>query len=244
MKRNVERVQRCFILALAFFITGSPCVGGDLQGRVVCIDPGHQLHGNSTPEPIGPGSTTLKPCVSSGTSGAVAGPEHAVNLDVGLRLRDVLEATGVTVVMTRTTADVDLCNSERAAIANAATADLFIRLHCNAGSVHSCFTLYPALTEGWTDDIYEESLKAAQIIQPAYAAYTGIPDASLTPRSDISGFNWSDVPVILPEMLHMQNTEDDIRAASPAFRQVMAEGLADGIVQYLQTLEVPLWRTY
>jgi len=248
MRRNLARVLLVFIWALLLFITGSPCVGGDIQGRIVCIDPGHQLYANSTPEPIGPGATTLKPCVSSGTSGPVSGPEHAVNLDVGLRLRDILQSYGVTVVMTRTIPDVDLCNSERAAIANAAGADLAIRLHCNSGTAHSCFTLYPALIEEWTDDIYDESLKAAQIIQPAYAAYTGIPDAGLTPRSDISGFNWSDVPVILPEMLHMQNPEDDIRAASPAFRQVMAEGLADGIVQYLETLpppaDVPFWRTY
>jgi N-acetylmuramoyl-L-alanine amidase len=227
------------VIILATFLFVLVSYSGDtdnLEGRIVCIDPGHQLNADSTPEPIGPGSSTTKPCVSSGTSGSVAGPEHGVVLDVGLKLRDILVLHKITVVMTREEADVYLCNSERAAIANEAHADLFIRLHCNSGSSHSCFTLYPASIEGWTDDIYDESLKAAEIVQTAYSAHTGIPDAGLTPRSDISGFNYSDVPVILPEMLHMQNVADDILAASPGFRQTMAQGLANGIIEYLNTL--------
>jgi len=232
-------LYRIFILAgmialVGFSQTASPA--GDVKGRVVCIDPGHQLHEDSSPDPIGPDSTTTKACVSSGTSGAVAGPEHAVVLDVGLRLRDLLTTQGITVVMTRTTADVHICNSERAMIANQAKADLCIRLHCDAGNTHTCFTLYPEKIQGWTDDIYDESLKAAGIVQAAFAAYIGFPDGGLTPRSDMTGFNWSDVPVILPEMLKMQNVDDDKLAATPDFRQKMAEGLEKGIVEYLETL--------
>jgi len=222
--------------SFVFVVCGANAVAVSAEGRVVCIDPGHQWQANSSQEPIGPGATETKPCVSSGTRGTVAGPESGVNLDVGLRLHDILTSNGVIVVMTRTTQDVDLCNSERAAIANRCRADLFIRLHCDAGSQHDCFTLHPANIEGWTDDIYEESLKAAQIVQTAYATYTGIPDAGLRPRSDISGFNYSDVTVILPEMLHMQNAADDQLAATPAFRQKMAEGMALGILAYLETL--------
>jgi len=231
------RITICMFLFFFCVITGDLYSTGGVEGRIVCIDPGHQLHGDNTHEPIGPGATKTKPCVSPGTRGSISGPEHTVNLDVGLRLHGLLISEGVTVVMTRVTADVQLCNSERAAIANSAKADLFIRLHCNAGRSNSCFTLYPALTEGWTDDIYEESLKAAQIVQEAYSSYVGIPDAGIRPRSDISGFNWADVPTILPEMLYMQNTDHDTKAASPEFRQKMAEGLADGIIKYLNTLD-------
>jgi N-acetylmuramoyl-L-alanine amidase len=221
---------------LSIFLLSGPEAAAQMEGRVVCIDPGHQAHANTTQEPIGPGATETKYCVSGGTRGEVAGPESGVNLDVALRLHDILTSHGVLVVMTRTTQDVDLCNSERADIANRANADLFIRLHCNAGSSHSCFTLHPEKIEGWTDDIYDASLRAANIVQTAFAKHTGIPDAGLRPRSDISGFNYSDVPVILPEMLHMQNADDDQRAADPAFRQVMAEGLALGVLEYLSSL--------
>ncbi len=234
---KIFRITICMFLSFFCIMKGDLYSAGGVEGRIVCRDPGHQLHGDDTHEPIGPGATKTKPCVAPGTRGSISGPEHTVNLDVGLRLHGLLISEGVTVVMTRVTADVHLCNSERAAIANSAKADLFIRLHCNAGRSNSCFTLYPALTEGWTDDIYEESLKAAQIVQEAYSSYVGIPDAGLRPRSDISGFNWADVPTILPEMLYMQNTDHDTKAASPEFRQKMAEGLAGGIIKYLKTLD-------
>jgi len=224
-----------FLLAAAFLCLTSLLPAQ--QSRIVCIDPGHQLRGDSSQEPIGPGAKETKNCVTSGTSGKIAGPEHGVNLAVGLELRDILTSQGVTVVMTREVADVRLCNSERAAIANRAKADLCIRLHCDAGSAHNCFTLYPEKIAGWTDDICDESLKAAKIVQAAYARHTGLPDAGVIPRKDLSGFNWSDVPVILPEMLHMQNEEDDRRASTPEFRRRMAEGLALGIKEYLKTLE-------
>lgn len=208
-------------------------------GFIVTIDPGHQGEGNSNLEPIGPGASQTKPCVSSGTSGPISGPEHAVNLDVSLRLHDLLTSASVTVVMTRTTPNVDLCNSERAAIANRANADLAVRLHCAADTQSYCFTIYPANIAGWTDDIAEESLFAAGIVQTAYAEHTGLSDRGLQERADISGFNWSDVPVILPEMLNMRNPADDARAADPEFRQIMAEGLAIGILEYLDTLQQP-----
>lgn len=216
---------------------------------VVCIDPGHQQHANNDLEPIGPGSSTMKPKVSSGTSGTIAGPEYVVVLDIGLKLRDLLEDEGTTVVMTRTTHDVDIANSERAQIANDCNADLFIRLHCNSGSGPGgnggCFTLYPAYHVGWTDDIYDESLRAAQIIQTIYAQDTGLPDLGLTPRSDISGFNWSDVPVILPEMLHMGNPIEDALVATDSFRQTMAEALKHGIMEYLNsTSRLKDWQLY
>jgi N-acetylmuramoyl-L-alanine amidase len=234
-KKSLPMSRFIFALALVVYLIPSS-QAADLKGRIVCIDPGHQLHADNSPDPIGPGSSETKPCVSSGTSGSVSGPEHAVVLDVGLRLRDILTSQGITVVMTRTTSDVLVCNSERATIANKAKADLCIRLHCDAGSAHSCFTLYPGLITGWTDDIYAESLKAAGIIQKAYSATTGIPDGGLTPRTDLTGFNWSDVPVVLPEMLKMQNAQDDILASTPEFRQKMAEGCAKGIIEYLNTL--------
>lgn len=237
MMGKLLRITVCMFLSFFCVMKGDLYSADGVEGRIVCIDPGHQLHGDNTHEPIGPGATTTKPCVSPGTRGPISGSEHGVNLDVGLRLHELLISEGVTVVMTRVTADVHLCNSERAAIANSAKADLFVRLHCNAGRSNSCFTLYPALTEGWTDDIYEESLKAAQIVQKAYSSYVGIPDAGVRPRSDISGFNWADVPTILPEMLHMQNTDHDTKAASLEFRQKMAEGMADGIIKYLKTLD-------
>ncbi len=86
-------------------------------GRIV-IDPGHGGHDTGT---IGP--TGLR--------------EKDVVLDVGLRLRKLLERkAGCEVVMTRSD-DTFIPLEERTAIANAKAADLFVSIHANASSDRS-----------------------------------------------------------------------------------------------------------
>lgn len=101
-------------------------------GRVIVIDPGHQAKGNFETEALGPGSTETKIKVSSGTASCNTGePESKLVLAISLKLRTELEARGYTVLMTRTTEDVDLSNIDRAAIANDANADALLRIHAN-----------------------------------------------------------------------------------------------------------------
>ena len=98
------------------------------SGQVVVIDAGHQAQGDSSLEPIGPGSSQKKPKVSDGASGSHAPhAESEVNLEVALKLRTELQARGVKVIMVRTSQNVNISNSQRAAIANRAHAALFIR---------------------------------------------------------------------------------------------------------------------
>ena len=113
-------------------LTPQPTSPGRLAGLTIGIDPGHQAHENTEREPIAPNSKKKKPKVSSGTSGVASRtPEHVVNLQVSLKLRDALMAEGATVVMTRETAEVNISNIERAVMLNEAKADLVLRIHCN-----------------------------------------------------------------------------------------------------------------
>jgi len=126
----------------------SPKPTADAGLGVVVIDAGHQGHGDSGLEPESPAKNApMKPKVESGASGPYAPHEESeVNLQVALKLRDVLESRGVTVKMIRTTQNVDIPNSERAKMANAWHAALFIRLHCDsaASSVSGILTEVPA----------------------------------------------------------------------------------------------------
>jgi len=91
-----------------------------LDGIVIGLDPGHQGKQNSEKEPESPGSDKMKMKVTSGTAGVSSGvDEHIVNLNVGLKLRDMLEEAGADVIMTRESADVDISNAERAVLFNA-----------------------------------------------------------------------------------------------------------------------------
>jgi len=118
--------------------TSSPPVvpdAGALKGKTICLDPGHQRRQNNETEQIAPGSSTKKPKVSSGTAGIATGElEYVLNLAVAIKLRDLLEASGANVVMTRTVNDVDISNIERAVIGNEAKADLVIRIHADGST--------------------------------------------------------------------------------------------------------------
>jgi len=222
------------VLALLLVVPAA----GAKQGATVVIDPGHDLRANSATEPIGPGSSTMKIKDGGGTHGVVSGLREAdLNLRVALRLRMLLERTGIRVVMTRTrTAGTSIGNIARARIANREGAALFLRIHADGStdpSARGTHTLYPALRNGWTDDIYGESRRAARIVQRELRASLGFPDRGLQERSDYTGFNWANVPVILVEMGFMTNPTEDRLLATPAYQQRAAVGLCRGTLAFL-----------
>jgi N-acetylmuramoyl-L-alanine amidase len=208
------------------------------QAAVVVIDPGHDLRSNPETEPIGPSSSVRKIKDGGGTSGVVSGLREAeLNLRVGRRLRALLERAGVPVVMTRTkTADTSMGNIARARIANRAGAALFLRIHADGStdpSARGTHTLHPALRRGWTDDVYADSKRAARAVQRELRAALGFPDRGLEERSDFTGFNWADVPVILVEMGFMTNPTEDRLLSTTAYQRRAALGLCRGTMRYL-----------
>jgi len=160
-----------------------------------------------------------------------------VNLQISFKLRDELEARCINVVMTRTTQEVNISNVERAQIANESGAALFIRVHCDAfdnSSARGIHVLYPVDIPGWTDDIYTASRRAAQLTQAALVDATGAPDRGLDERDDMTGFNWSDIPVIMPELGFMTNPEEDQLLATDSYQQKLASAMADAALRFLQ----------
>jgi N-acetylmuramoyl-L-alanine amidase len=226
------------ILAAGLVLAAASLPATAARAPVVVIDPGHDLRANSVTEPIGPGSTTLKIKDGGGTHGVVSGLREAeLVLRVALRLRPLLERAGVRVVMTRTkTVRTSMGNIARARIANEAGAALFLRIHADGSpraSTRGTHTLYPAFRRGWTDDIYRSSRRAAEIVQAALLPELGFPDRGLHERSDFTGFNWSDVPVILVELGFMTNPTEDRLLATPAYQRRAAVALCRGTLRYL-----------
>ena len=227
-------------LALGVAVSVSVAVpaAAGVERPVVVIDPGHDLRANAQTEPIGPGSSMRKIKDGGGTHGVVSGLREAeLNLRVALRLRALLQRAGVRVVMTRTrTAGTSMGNIARARIANRAGAALFLRIHADGSTdpaARGTHTLHPALRRGWTDDVYAESKHAAQVVQRDLRAALGFPDRGLQERSDFTGFNWADVPVILVELGFMTNPTEDRLLATSAYQGRAAVGLCRGTLRYL-----------
>jgi N-acetylmuramoyl-L-alanine amidase len=233
----MSRLGLVCALAVACMVLGAPgpAVAG---GPLVVIDAGHDELANLETEPIGPGSSTRKIKDGGGATGVVTGLREPVfNLRVALRLRTLLRRAGVQVVMTRTrTEGVSMGNIARARIANRAGADLFLRIHADGStdrSIRGTHTLVPALRQGWTDDIYGRSSRAGRVVQRALVARLGSRDRGVNERSDITGFNWANVPAILVEVGFLSNPDEDRLLATAAHQRKAARGLCEGALRFL-----------
>jgi N-acetylmuramoyl-L-alanine amidase len=203
-----------------------------LAAALICLDPGH-----GTPpaigaqrEPIGPGSRTLKIKDPGGARG-----EAPVALAVARRTRDLLLARGYRVAMTRSGPTFRGGNVERARFCNLRGAALMLRIHADGSTDTSRYgvaTLYPALRRGWTDDVYGRSVRAAGLVQREVVRATRARDRGLVRRSDLTGFNWADVPVVLVETGFMSNPREGRLLRSAAYQQRVARGLAAGVAAF------------
>ena len=225
-------------LAILCLLAAAPSAVG-ATAPVVVIDPGHDLRANPETEPIGPGSPTRKIKDGGGTRGVVTGtPEAQLNLAISLRVRTLLERAGVRVVLTRNrTAGTSIGNVARARIANRAGAALMLRIHADGAgsrSARGSHTQYPALHAGWTDDIFVPSRAAARLVQRELVRALRFPDRGLQERSDLTGFNWADVPAILVEVGFMTNPTEDRALATEAYRDRAAQGLCRGVLRFLR----------
>ena len=205
---------------------------------VVCLDPGH-----GTPpaigrqlEPVGPGSPVLKIKDGGGAAG-----EAPVALAIALRARKLLLARGYRVAMTRTGPTIRLGDGDgniaRAKFCNRAHAALMVRIHADGSpvrSLHGVSTLVPAWHRGWTDDIYARSLRAGRALQQAVVASTGALDRGIVRRSDLTGFNWADIPAVLVETGFMTNPTESRRLKTGAYQQRVALGLTRGVAAFVK----------
>lgn len=207
-----------------------------LKGRIIGIDPGHQTTEDSALEPMLPGSNRTKPRMSKGATGVKTGmPEYRVNLQIGLKLKDLLESNGATVVMTREVNDVSLSNVERAELMNEAGVDVWVRLHCDASSSERASGSHALIpSRAYNEAIYKESLTLAQHVLGSFCEATGAASGGISALMNQTGFNWSEMPVMAIEMGYLTNAEDDVRLGRNSYQIACATGIYNGIAAYYQ----------
>ena len=180
------------------------------MAKVVCLDAGH-------------GKKTGGKRSFDGTF-----REYEFNRDVTSRLKKILEAHGVKVVLTCKD-DADISLSRRAEIANNSDADIFVSIHANAHG-----TTWNS-ANGWEIYVCSMKGKAAQLAEKIRKH--SIKDLGLKDRG-VKTANFAVLintlmPAVLIEHGFYTNKEECAKLKSDSFRQKCAVADAKGILEYL-----------
>lgn len=203
------------------------------NGIKIVLDPGHSKNPGTEKEKISPDSDEMKLKDTSGSVGLISKKnEYEIAMDVTLKLKGLLEKDGYTVVLTKDNVETPLSSIERAEIGNRENANLMIRIHCDSfsnSSAKGASMLVPKQRGYITKEISEKSIEYGKNIIEEYTKKTGLNNRGLQYRSDLTGFNWSKIPVVLLELGFISNQEEDKFLSSEENINTIAEGIKDGI---------------
>jgi N-acetylmuramoyl-L-alanine amidase len=198
------------VVTLAVLLVMSvPSAAADNRYRA-CLDPGH---GGTDP---------------GATAGALV--EKELNLDIAQRVSALLDATLYNITLTRNDNDTTLGNSARAAICNAASAQLVLSIHLNASADTTVDYVWFFYGKPQKDKAFTATMDANYRILDAngnccliHKAITNFANGTLLR---------SNAPASLAEGLFMSNTKERTLLAATdtsSRRQQMAAQLVKGI---------------
>jgi|SRR5438094_3847149 len=218
-------------LGLLLTLIGTTKLGAQNAPPTVVIDPGH-------PSEVSTGAT-----VHNGTT------EVHIAWLVAQRLARLLRAHGYAVVMTKPAEHTPVTNVERARIGNAARATLVVRLHCDE-SPDSGYAIYHPDHQGTlrgrngpSPAVMRASAAAAESLHVSMARLLagklkdgGVRGDSKTALGEqqgaLTGSIFSDVPVVLVEMVTLSNRHDAAFIKESRGQSLMAQAIANGIDRY------------
>ncbi len=210
------------------------------------LDPGHNennyRHSAEINQQVDVGNGS-KACDTTGTSTNDGYTEASYTTDIAARVAALLRAAGATVVITRDSSTPwGPCITERAAIGNDAHADAAISIHGDGGPAdgRGFHVIEPLLVAGHNDGIIEPSAHLALMVRDAYRSATGLPFSTylghdgIDARNDLGGLNLSTVPKVFIETANMRNAADAALLEDPAFRQEIAVGITNGLIDFVR----------
>lgn len=174
---------------------------------LVVLDPGH---GGADPGAVG-----------------IGGLDEVDIVDpVANRVAELLEENGVSTVLTRTR-DIEVDLPPRVDLANRLDANLFVSIHANA------ISLSRPEVNGIETYYFSSGGVLAETIHESLIDATGGPDRGVrTARFYV--LRNTDMPAVLLELGFVTGDYDARRLSDPEYREILAQAIARGILQYVQ----------
>lgn len=190
--------------------------------------------------------TGHKECDTTGTETNSGYAEASFSLDVAHRLRAILQSRGAKVVLTH---DGDRpygpCVTERADIGNKAHGDAAVSIHADGAEPgqRGFHVILPARVRGGAADtapIVEPSKELGARVAGNFVKVTGSAPSNyighgtgLDTRGDLGGLNLSTIPKVFIECGNMRDAQDAALLTDGNWREKAAQGIADGITDFL-----------
>lgn len=163
--------------------------------------------------------------------------EKDINLDIGKKLGDMLEDSGVKVIYTRTE-DVKLTLADRYTLANEQHADLFVSVHNNTlpnvSSYSGIETLY--CPSGKKQDQTMDGERFATIVQDTLVDQLEADDHGIISRPDLAVLNKTNMPAVIAEIGYMTNASDREKLKTQEYREKAAQALHDAVLKALEEM--------
>lgn len=176
----------------------------------ICIDPGH---GGKDPGAVGPKGRR----------------EKDVALAVSLKLKKLLEGN-YKVLLTRSE-DIFIELYQRAIMANAFGADLFLSIHCNGASSPSAngFEIWTSRGSTKSDRIATYIARAWSEAFPSVVIRGDWSDGDIDKESNFCVLRRTSMPAVLIELDFITNSKMETLLSNAAYQDLMAVALFRGI---------------
>ncbi len=238
-------------LAAGSIIAATPAAADaekPLAGRVVVIDPGHQLGNRNFPRKVDrlvPAGGFRKACNTTGTATNAGYPEATAVWKVSVKLKRRLTKLGARVRMTRASNRNDRwgpCVDRRGRAGNKRPADLKVSVHADGNltaGARGFHIIRPARRRHWTSDIAAPSRRLARDVRREFRA-SGFRTASyvaggtgIDVRSDLATLNLADLPTVVVELGNMRHRRDARLLTRRPGQRRYAEALTAAVSRFL-----------
>jgi N-acetylmuramoyl-L-alanine amidase len=182
-----------------------------LSGIRICLDPGH---GGS----------------ESGAIGCSGIREAEINLAISLKLKQVLEAEGASITLTRSAPAENPTLDERVKIATDGGVDFLISIHNNA---------LPDGRDPWKERgsstywYHPQAIELAKSLKDSLVQNLGFIDLGAR-YQNLALARPTAMPAVLVEVGFMINPDEYAKLIDPSFQTKVAEALRDGLLSYLK----------